>query len=255
LPRPGSSSTTPARKPLTGRAPSGPRTFRPEGREWYSFHFGVRAVNSPGFDPNALYDRSGADCYVLIADLCSFTAFFKATEDPAAVRALMTDYYSTVRGIIHRHGGMLDKIMGDAVLAIWGLHRTRPRQIAGIMKAAAGLVGAAKRLTDRWQAAIDQVIEPTGLRLGLSRGEIITLRRDHDHPGLTVLGNPVNLAARLQVAAEPDQLICTNTVFHEIRRSGLPYRFRRYDVNGGGSALQAKNYGLLRAWVHDFKKA
>ncbi len=227
--------------------------FHPEGREWYSFHFGSRFVNSPRFDPSALYERRRTDCHVLLADLCSFTSFFKATDELETVRALMTDYYSTVRRVIHRHGGMLEKIMGDAVLAIWGLHLTKSRQIAGIMKAAEELVRAAKRLTDRWQAVIDQVVKPTGLRLGLSRGEIITLRRDHNHPGLTVLGNPVNLAARLQVAAAPNQLICTNTVYHEIRRARLPYKFKQYNLEGNGHALNARNYGLLRVWVHDFR--
>ncbi len=88
---------------------------------------------------------------------------------------------------------------------------------------------------------------------GALPGEIITLRRDHDHPGLTVLGNPVNLAARLQVMAAPNQLICTNTVYHEICRAGLPYKFKQYNIEGNGQALHARNYGLLMAWVHDFR--
>ncbi|MCU0605941.1 MAG: hypothetical protein MUF78_00610 [Candidatus Edwardsbacteria bacterium] len=64
---------------------------RPVGREWYAFHFGTRFIRSQGFRPDQLYDRQGKRCYVLIADLCSFTAFFRATDDVALVRAFDED--------------------------------------------------------------------------------------------------------------------------------------------------------------------
>ena len=136
---------------------------------WYAFHFGTQFVQSPQFNPQALFQPGAQDCYVMIADLCSFTAFFKATENLQTIEPVMTSFYSQVRKSIHKHFGMLDKIIGDAVVAVWGLHIQREGLIGSIMEAARELTDIANRVAEEWQSQIDLLVEPKGLRIGLSK--------------------------------------------------------------------------------------
>ena len=48
---------------------------------WYAFHFGSKFANSTKFDPETLYGAINRECYIMLADFCSFTSFFQATED------------------------------------------------------------------------------------------------------------------------------------------------------------------------------
>ena len=77
---------------------------------WYAFHFGSKFANSKSFDPETLYGAINRECYIMLADFCSFTSFFKATEDLALIDPLMTSFYSQIRKAIHKHFGMLGPI-------------------------------------------------------------------------------------------------------------------------------------------------
>ena len=57
---------------------------------------------------------------VLFCDLTGSTAIGERT-DPEALRALMNRYYDTARGVLERHGGTVEKFVGDAVMAVFGI--------------------------------------------------------------------------------------------------------------------------------------
>ena len=220
---------------------------------WYAFHFGSKFVSSPEFDPEALYDAGNQDCYVMLADFCSFSAFFKATENLKIIEPLMTAFYSQIRKAVHKHSGMLDKIMGDAVVAVWGLHVREENMIQSILQAAGELVEITNQVAEEWQSQIDLLIEPKGLKIGVSKGPIIVIPRDHSYPGLSLLGNAINLASRLQAAAQANQLICSNQVYKDLEQAKLDLKFQPYKNQSNDTFLEAKNYGSIKAWVLDLK--
>jgi class 3 adenylate cyclase len=218
---------------------------------WYAFHFGSKFVSSPEFNPEALYDGSNRDCYVMMADFCSFTAFFKATEHLKIIEHLMTGFYSEIRKAVHNHSGMLDKIMGDAVVAVWGLHVREEKMIRSVLEAANELVQITNQVAMEWQSQIDLLIEPKGLKIGLSKGPVIVIPRDRSYPGLSLLGNSINLASRLQAAAQANQLICSNQVHRDVEQSGSKVKFQPYKNQANDEFLEARNYGPIKAWVTD----
>jgi class 3 adenylate cyclase len=218
---------------------------------WYAFHFGSKFVSSPEFNPEALYEAGNKECFVMLADICSFTAFFKATENVRVIEPLMTRFYTEVRKAVHKHSGMLDKIMGDAVVAVWGLHVREERMVQSVLEAANDLVQVANDVAREWQSQIDLLVEPKGLRIGLSKGPVIVIPRDHSYPGLSLLGNSINLASRLQTAAQANQLVCSNQAYKDIEQAGLKIPFQPYKNQGNDEFLDARNYGQIKAWVTD----
>ena len=222
-------------------------TERPDN--WYAFHFGSRFVNSPEFEVASLHANSREDCYVMMADLCSFSAFFKATEQEKVAERMMTRFYSETRKAIHNQHGMLDKIVGDAVIAVWGLHHRSENMLGGTLIAAVELVAIARAISEEWQAHVDEVIEPKGLKVGVSKGRIMMIPRDFAYPGLSLLGNPLNLASRLQLAAQPNQLVCSNQVYQDAQRCRLDYQFEPYQGAENEGQLGVRNTGTIKAWV------
>jgi class 3 adenylate cyclase len=137
------------------------------------------------------------------------------------------------------------------VAAVWGLHEPSDTMLHEILEAGQELTSIARHVADEWQSHIDLLVEPKGLRLGLSYGGVTVVRRDGVYPGLLLFGNPLNLAARLQGAAQPNQLVCSNSAYKRMQEKGLNVPFEPYSSDGNAAALEARNYGSLKAWVLD----
>ncbi|CAG4888960.1 adenylate/guanylate cyclase domain-containing protein [Paraburkholderia saeva] len=142
---------------------------------------------------------------ILFADLCGFTALSQ-TLDPEELRDLTGRYTALVDGIVLGYGGTIDKHIGDAVMAIFGApraHDTDPLRAAraalDIHEALAGLSETATR--------------PLKAHVGIASGEVVagTLGRA-DAQDYTVLGDSVNLAARLVAAAGPGETLLSDSV-------------------------------------------
>src|SRR2546430_1509061 len=135
---------------------------------------------------------------VLFADVAGSTALGDAL-DPEDVRVLLRRYYDVAREIVIEHGGILEKFIGDAVVAVFGFpqaHDDDPRRA----------LSAALALRDRVQH--DTVLgERIPIRIGVNTGEVVAVRESAtgDFP---LTGDAVNVAARLQTAAEPWGIVC-----------------------------------------------
>jgi class 3 adenylate cyclase len=219
--------------------------------DWFLFHFGSDFVKSPVFNSESIYGKA-EDCYVLFADFCSFTSFLKATDKTNSIENEMTSLYSEMRKIILQHNGMLDKFIGDAAVAIWGLHHPEENATEQILSACKELVQMANAIANEWQSHIDTLVEPKGMHIGLSKGDVLVIRRDKKYPGFSLLGNPLNLASRLQTAALPNQVVCSNVVYQDMTNSEQNL-FSPYTDKNGDAFLEAKNYGKIKAWVFNIQ--
>ncbi|MGO8947997.1 MAG: ATP-binding protein [Ktedonobacterales bacterium] len=134
---------------------------------------------------------------ILFADVAGSTALGEAL-DPEDVRALMGRYYQHAREVVAAHGGTLEKFIGDAVMAVFGLPQAHGDDAERTLAAALAL---------RTAVAGDPLLaERLALRCGVNTGEVVATR-DTSASDFLVTGDAVNVAARLQQAAEPGEIL------------------------------------------------
>ncbi len=122
---------------------------------------------------------------VLFCDVAGSTALGERL-DPEALRAILSTYFDLARTVIERHGGTLEKFIGDAVMAVFGVPTIREDD-------ALRAVRAAQELRDGVEIDV---------RIGVNTGEVVTGAGDS-----LVTGDAVNVAARLEQAAAPGEVL------------------------------------------------
>jgi adenylate cyclase len=132
---------------------------------------------------------------ILVVDLRAFTKL-AARLAPNQVMAVLGDYQARVVPVIQRHGGSIDKFLGDGVLASFGAAQPRPTAAADALRAVDSLLAvAADWAADRRARGL----EPLRLGFGVASGTVTFGAVGSAEPlEYTVIGDPVNLAAKLE---------------------------------------------------------
>jgi class 3 adenylate cyclase/tetratricopeptide (TPR) repeat protein len=152
------------------------------------------AVPGPGQEP--LAERRV--CSVLFCDVVGFTPLSES-RDPEAVRELLTQYFAVARTVIGRYGGVVEKFIGDAVMAVWGTPAATEGDAERAVRAALDLVAAVAAL------GAEAAVPDLAARVGVVTGEVaVSLGAVGE--GM-VAGDAVNTAARVQSAAAPGQVL------------------------------------------------
>jgi class 3 adenylate cyclase/tetratricopeptide (TPR) repeat protein len=126
---------------------------------------------------------------VLFVDLVDSSALV-AASDPEVVRRRVSRFFDVVSNCVEQHGGIVEKFAGDAVMAAFGVPQAHEDD--------------AERAVRTALAVRESVAElDLELRIGVESGEVVT----EDHESTFATGEAVNLAARLQQAAEPGQIL------------------------------------------------
>jgi len=134
---------------------------------------------------------------ILFADVTGSTALGE-TLDPEDVRTLMGRYYTHARRIISQYEGTLEKFIGDAVMAVFGLPRAHGNDAERALASALEL---------REAIAGDTLLGGRLLlRMGINTGEVVATS-DPSGEDFLVTGDAVNVAARLQQVANPGEII------------------------------------------------
>jgi class 3 adenylate cyclase len=150
---------------------------------------------------------------VLFADVTGSTSLGE-TLDPEALRGLLSRYFAVAREVVEGHGGVVEKFIGDAVMAVFGVPVAHGDDVARALSAAIVL-------RDRVQA--DPALgERLPIRLGVNSGEVVA-SRDPDAGEFLVTGDAVNVAARLQQNAEPWSIVVGERAVHA---AGEGFAFR-----------------------------
>jgi class 3 adenylate cyclase/tetratricopeptide (TPR) repeat protein len=120
----------------------------------------------------------------------------------AVLRTAMERFFEATRPIIERHGGTVEKFIGDAMMAVFGLSVRREDDAVRAARAASEITAAVQELNVALAQSGDVAL---GCRIGVNTGTVVAGDASLDQ--LLVTGDAVNVAARLQQAAAPGEVI------------------------------------------------
>ena len=171
------------------------------------------------------------DATVMFADLRGYTALTERIEQ-AGLTALLDAFYDDCAEAIWRYDGLLNKTIGDAVLAIFNFPVKQDDHVTQALL-------AARRIQERFRARHDALIKDLGIGdvelgigVGIDCGATNFGEFGHSHRDLTAVGTVVNRAARAQTAAKPGEILVTAAVHDRAPDA----------VSGGGQDFMLKGF-------------
>jgi adenylate cyclase len=132
---------------------------------------------------------------MLFADVRGFTRIAEGMN-PEVLREFINDYLTAMTDVIHRHGGTVDKYIGDAIMAFWGAPLSDPDHAEHAIAAAMEMLQEAKRLSAMFER---KGLPPLVIGVGVNTGIVcVGDMGSKSRRAYTVLGDAVNLAARFE---------------------------------------------------------
>ena len=145
---------------------------------------------------------------VLFCDVSGSTALGERI-DPESLRRVMSRYFETAKAIIDRHGGTVEKFIGDAVMAVFGVPTVHEDDALRAVRAADELRVGLGGLNDELESGYGTRLE---LRMGVNTGEVVTGTEER-----LATGDAVNVAARLEQAAQPGDALLGEETYRLVR--------------------------------------
>jgi len=141
---------------------------------------------------------------VLFADVVAFTPL--AESRPAEqVVALLNELFSMLAEVVFRHEGMVDKFIGDCIMAVWGAAGPLDDHAERALLAAQDMMRFLETANEEWKEKYGVEVR---LGIGLNSGDAIVGNiGSNKRMEFTVIGDVVNVAARLESMAQPDQVL------------------------------------------------
>jgi class 3 adenylate cyclase len=137
---------------------------------------------------------------VLFCDVTGSTELGEST-DPEALRALLARYFERMKGIVESHGGTVEKFIGDAVMAVFGVPQVHEDDALRAVRAAVEMRDALPELGVQ-------------ARIGVNTGEVVTGTEER-----LATGDAVNVAARLEQAAQPGEILIGSDTLQLVREA------------------------------------
>jgi adenylate cyclase len=136
-----------------------------------------------------------AEVTVLFTDITGFTTIAESMS-PGELTGHMSSYFDVVVEILHRHGGTVDKFIGDSIMAFWGAPKAMRNHSRSALEAVIEVRECLERANEKWRA---QGLPALPTRFGLASGQVTVGNVGAVHRlSYTALGDPVNLAQRLE---------------------------------------------------------
>jgi class 3 adenylate cyclase len=152
---------------------------------------------------------------IIFADLSGYTAVSERL-DPERIKSMVDRALRRLGDEIERYGGTIDKYIGDNVMGVFGAPVSHEDDPERAVRAGLAMQAAMDEVNARIAADVGAEFK---LRVGINSGEVLAGRVGD---GYTVIGDPVNVAARLQASAEPGTVI-VGEVTHRLTRAAIEY--------------------------------
>jgi class 3 adenylate cyclase/tetratricopeptide (TPR) repeat protein len=161
----------------------------------------------------AAHDELRKTVTVLFSDVIGSTSLGERL-DPESLRRVMSRYFSEMRAVLERHGGTVEKFIGDAVMAVFGIPKLHEDDAMRAIRAATemrdALASLNKELERDWGITIES-------RTGVNTGEVVA--GDPSAGQMLVTGDAVNVAARLEQAAQPGEILVGDRTYRLTREA------------------------------------
>src|SRR6266702_8974274 len=143
---------------------------------------------------------------IMFADITGSTPLADRL-DPEDMRAILTGYFNLMAEQIRKHGGTLEKYIGDAVMAVFGVPFAHEDDPDRAIRAAIDMQAALARFNEQ-RLAQDPEATRLQMRIGINTGEVAATSNAQDNRGdFLITGDAVNVASRLQSVANPDTIL------------------------------------------------
>jgi class 3 adenylate cyclase len=169
----------------------------------------------------------------MFTDLVGSTAIGERL-DPEALRRVMDRYFETAREAIERHGGLVEKFIGDAVMAVFGVPLAHEDDPLRAVRAAIDLREGIEGLSAELAQTVGERLE---IRTGICTGEVLAGMSAQTERIVT--GDAVNVAARLEQAAGPGQILLGSVTYASVREAVDAEPVPPLDLKGKAEAAAA----------------
>jgi class 3 adenylate cyclase/tetratricopeptide (TPR) repeat protein len=148
---------------------------------------------------------------LVFSDVTGSTALGEG-RDPEAIRGLMNRYFATARKVLERHGGTVEKFVGDAVMAAFGIPVVHEDDALRAVRAALEMQQDLQALNEELQTEFGVRI---AIRTGVNTGEVVA--GDASTRETFATGDTVNTAARLEQAAPPGEVLLGESTYRLVK--------------------------------------
>ena len=162
--------------------------------------------------------------------------------DPESMRRVLTLYFDEIRGVVESHGGVVEKFIGDAVMAVFGVPTVHEDDALRAVRAAVEIRGRVADLEEKLQRDRGLAVS---WRTGINTGEVVA--GDAGAGQRFVTGDAVNVAARLEQAAQPGEILIGAATRRLVRDAATVERAEPVTAKGKSEPVEA--YRLLEVAV------
>jgi class 3 adenylate cyclase/tetratricopeptide (TPR) repeat protein len=185
---------------------------------------------------------------ILFADLVGFTAM-SSRLDAEDMREILNSYFSRWTACIEARGGLVEKFIGDAVMAIFGLPNSSEDDPESAIRAALEMRAGLEELNTAFNA---QYGIQLAMRVGIHTGQVVvSFLGERKGQDFVVVGDAVNLTSRLQSAAPEDGILITHDTYRHVRGSFDVHALSPIQVKGKEEPIQA--YQVIQAKRRSFR--
>jgi class 3 adenylate cyclase/tetratricopeptide (TPR) repeat protein len=167
---------------------------------------------------------------VVFSDVTGSTALGERL-DPESLRRVLARYFDVARDAVERHGGVVEKFIGDAVMAVFGIPRVHEDDALRAVRAATDLRRGVSELNEELDRDFGTKL---ALRIGINTGEVVTGTAER-----LATGDAVNVAARLEQAARPDDILIGPETLELVADAVTVEHVEPLELKGKGEPLAA----------------
>jgi class 3 adenylate cyclase/tetratricopeptide (TPR) repeat protein len=212
---------------------------------------GARFCDACGARLDAYSDAAARKTVTIVfTDVAGSTALGERL-DPETLRGVMSRYFTTAQDAMERHGGTVEKFIGDAVMAVFGVPVVREDDATRAVRAVIELRDALERLNAELEREHGIGI---AIRTGVNTGEVVVGGVDSATDQRLATGDAVNVAARLEQAAAPGEVLLGADTYNIVGENVVAEAVAPVDAKGKTQPLPAWRLVAVRPDVPAFAR-